>query len=276
MAYSGRALRDVETAGWEITETLHPEDSATGWHEHEAGHFCLVVAGGLVDEGGDARRDCGPGALLYFPPGVPHRDRFPHRGARCLNLRPPGRPACGRDGQDEGVLHGHGRSPDPSERAGGPAGVYVCESRASWLASRVYDRIRLDAAVPRRSLPELGEFLEAARPKPLDPPPETDWLARARKLIEQSWTDGPRLGTIAGRVGVSRFHLARKFRERFGCSVGEYVHRLRVTRARHLLLHSDASLSHIAFATGFSDQSHFTRIFGRHVGTPPGRYRNAA
>ena len=253
MAYSGRSLRDVEAAGWGITETFHAEGSATDWHEHDAGHFCLVVAGALVDEGGDAHRECGPGTLLYFPPGVPHRDRFLERGARCLNLRPPPVPGGER------------------------SGILVCENRASWLAGRVYDRIRVDSARPRPSRGELVDLLEAAAGfGPPEPPRDPEWLVRAQALIHEDWADDARLGTIAERAGVSRYHLARRFRERFGCSVGQYVHRLRVTRARHLLLATDASLSEIAFATGFADQSHFTRVFGRHVGTSPDRYRRAA
>lgn len=262
MAYSGRALRDLEAAGWEITETFHPGGSATDWHEHEAGHFCLVVAGGLVDEGGDARRDCGPGTLLYFPARVPHRDRFLEGGARCLNLRPPG----GRDRESDSTSYG-----------AEAVRVLVCEGRASWLASRLYDRLRVDTGCPRPSRGELADLLRTAGAfAPERRRGEPEWLSRAHTLIEEEWADEARLGTVAERVGVSRYHLARRFRERFGCSVGEYVHRLRVTRARHLLLATDASLSEIAFATGFADQSHFTRIFRRHVGTSPDRYRRAA
>jgi len=267
--YSGRALRDLHAAGWEITETLHPGGSTADWHAHEVGHFCLVVAGALVDEGQDTSRECGPGILLYFPPGVPHRDRFLGAGARCLNLRPPAR----RGG---GPRSGDGDGSGPVPRAEALDRVLVCGERASWLASGVYDRLRVDGERAIPSGRQLADLFEATAP--LDrprPAPAPRWLDRARTLIEDEWTDDARLGTVAERVGVSRFHLARRFRERFGCSVGQYVQRLRVTRARDLLLASDASLSSIAFATGFADQSHFTRVFGRHVGTSPDRYRRA-
>lgn len=267
MAYSGSSIRDLESDGWEITETFHRQGSVAEWHEHDAPHFCLVVAGGLVDECRDTDRECGPGALLYFPARTPHRDRFLDGGARCLNLRPP-RGSAGSGGADPN------RAGTPGD---GSPGILLCEPRASWLASRLYDRIRIEAprAHPRgRELADLLAARRADRPAEDTRPPA--WLVRARELIEEGWTDDARLGTIAARVGVSRFHLARRFRERFGCSVGEYVHRLRVTHARHLLLSTDASLSEIAFATGFSDQSHFTRVFGRFAGTSPARYRDAA
>lgn len=258
VTYSGRALRDLEADGWEITETFHAGGTATDWHEHETGHFCLVIAGALVDEGGDARRDCGPGTLLYFPGRVTHRDVFLESGARCLNLRPP-RPETGTPGV----------TPESGE-----ARVLQCEHSASWLAGRVYDRIRI-AARPHAS-GELGDLLAADSFGRADTSRDPRWLAHARALIDEEWASDARLGTVAERVGISRYHLARTFRERLGCSVGEYVHRLRVTHARHLLLATEASLSEIAFTTGFADQSHFTRIFRRHIGTSPDRYRRAA
>jgi AraC-like DNA-binding protein len=39
------------------------------------------------------------------------------------------------------------------------------------------------------------------------------------------------------------------------------------------LLRSDATLADIAIASGFGDQSHFTRVFGKHVGSSPGQWR---
>ncbi|WP_345774973.1 helix-turn-helix transcriptional regulator [Sinorhizobium sp. K101] len=51
--------------------------------------------------------------------------------------------------------------------------------------------------------------------------------------------------------------------------------RERITRARTLLLESDAALSEVAISCGFSDQSHFTRVFSSIVGTTPGAWRRS-
>ena len=69
-------------------------------------------------------------------------------------------------------------------------------------------------------------------------------------------------------------HLARRFRARFGESVGSYARNARLDWAA-ARLRSDAPLARIACEAGFADQSHFTRAFGRRFGVAPGRYRTA-
>jgi AraC family transcriptional regulator len=74
-------------------------------------------------------------------------------------------------------------------------------------------------------------------------------------------------------VGVHRVHLAREFRDHFGLTVGDYVRRRRLARARHLLAHTDLPLSAAAADAGFADQAHLTRAFRAAFGTTPGRFR---
>ena len=78
---------------------------------------------------------------------------------------------------------------------------------------------------------------------------------------------------LAGAVGVHPTHLARVFRAHYGVSVGEYGRRLKVERAAKEVARSDTPLNVIALRAGFADQSHFTRVFKRYVGTTPARFR---
>lgn len=101
------------------------------------------------------------------------------------------------------------------------------------------------------------------------PPP---WLLTARDLLADG--DGPAaLGALAARVGVHRVHLAREFRDHFGLTVGDYVRRRRLVRARLLVAETDLPLSTAAADAGFADQAHLTRAFRAAFGTTPGRYR---
>jgi AraC-like DNA-binding protein len=68
-------------------------------------------------------------------------------------------------------------------------------------------------------------------------------------------------------------HFAAVFRRHYGCSVGEYLRRRRVHRARQRLAETDLPLAEIATEAGFADQSHLTRMFKRFVGLTPGQYR---
>ncbi|MBS1719579.1 MAG: helix-turn-helix domain-containing protein [Armatimonadetes bacterium] len=101
------------------------------------------------------------------------------------------------------------------------------------------------------------------------------WLERARELLHEDLSEALTVSQIAAEVGVHPAHLAKTFRRQFGKSIGEYGRCLRIAHARHLLESSDMSIGAIASATGFVDQSHFTRTFRLHTGRTPLSYRKA-
>jgi len=67
--------------------------------------------------------------------------------------------------------------------------------------------------------------------------------------------------------------LARAFRRRYGCTVGEYVRRLRIEFACRELAGSEKPLASIAQNAGFFDQSHFSKTFKLLTGQSPAAYR---
>jgi AraC family transcriptional regulator len=119
----------------------------------------------------------------------------------------------------------------------------------------------------------VGElFAELARIPIPRPDARNRWLTRARDLLHDE--PGPQsLSELARRIGLHPIYVARAFRARFGCAVGEYVRCLRVERARRLLHHTRLSLSEIAVQVGYSDQSHMTRAFRRAFEQSPAAYR---
>ena len=70
--------------------------------------------------------------------------------------------------------------------------------------------------------------------------------------------------------------LARAFRTFYGCSVGEYLRRVRVDLAGRWLSDTNLGLAQIALSAGFCDQSHFSNVFRRIIGLTPSRYRREA
>ncbi len=81
------------------------------------------------------------------------------------------------------------------------------------------------------------------------------------------------LEALAQQIGFSPYHFARLFRQTTGESPHQFVLRQRIEKARHLLTTTDMPLAHIALESGFANQSHFTRIFKRHLGLTPRAYR---
>ncbi|NPT53728.1 helix-turn-helix domain-containing protein [Paraburkholderia elongata] len=96
---------------------------------------------------------------------------------------------------------------------------------------------------------------------------------RAKDMLLAKAEGNVSLGEIANACNLSRSYFIRAFRETTHRTPHQWLLERRIDRARELLRHSDSSLSDIAIACGFSDQSHFTRTFSQLVGTPPGTWR---
>jgi AraC family transcriptional regulator len=95
---------------------------------------------------------------------------------------------------------------------------------------------------------------------------------RVRAYIEDHIGERISLDELALQAGVSRFHFARQFRLSTGESPMEFLRRMRIERSKSILQTRDSTIAEVAARLGFSDQSHFTRIFGRLVGTSPGSF----
>ncbi|BAO87052.1 helix-turn-helix transcriptional regulator [Caballeronia cordobensis] len=80
------------------------------------------------------------------------------------------------------------------------------------------------------------------------------------------------LADLAQTVGLSTFHAARLFTRETGLAPHAWRNQMRIVRALPAL-RAGASVTDVAAASGFTDQSHFTRHFKRTFGVPPGRWR---
>lgn len=81
------------------------------------------------------------------------------------------------------------------------------------------------------------------------------------------------LAYLADVAELSAYHFSRLFKRATGLSPSRYFIRLRMSRARHLLLQTDHSIIDIGLAVGYSSPSHFSQVFRREVGVSPNAYR---
>jgi AraC-like DNA-binding protein len=105
---------------------------------------------------------------------------------------------------------------------------------------------------------------------------ETSLDSRVRALVSRSLSEGlPRISEVARRLGMSGRTLQRRLSER-GHSFNALVDESRRDLAERLLRQTGYSLAEVAFLTGFSEQSAFTRAFKRWAGETPRSFRARA
>jgi AraC family transcriptional regulator len=95
------------------------------------------------------------------------------------------------------------------------------------------------------------------------------------QYFEENLDQSLSLAELAGVVQLSVFHFTRKFRTEFGCPPHAYVMQKRIERAKSQLARRNIPLKVVAASSGFSDQSHMTRLFRRLLGVTPAEYRKA-
>jgi AraC family transcriptional regulator len=103
-----------------------------------------------------------------------------------------------------------------------------------------------------------------------------DRLARVVEYIDVHLARDLSVVELAGVACLSPYHFGKMFRHSMGESVHQFVTRRRIERAQALLRQGILSGLEIAETVGFSDQSHFTTVFKRHLKVTPCAYRRMA
>ncbi len=101
-----------------------------------------------------------------------------------------------------------------------------------------------------------------------------DWVKELKEIIQDQIDTNLSLTNISKNLDIHPSYLSREFSKHFNnLSFGEYTRKMRIEKAIELMKTAPYSLTEIAYLTGFSDQSHFTRIFKKHTGQNPSAYR---
>jgi len=234
----GRALRSWSGDGFVVTETLHRAGLRLQPHEHAAANVTIVLRGGFEERIERRSLSAQRGTVIVKPAGARHANVYGTQSVECLTIEIPA---------------AHFTEPR-----------HFCAPLFALLAERLRDGPAFGIAAEELVHRIVGPALRVRES-------HATWLATIEQLLrEENVTSLAALGAAVGRHPA---HVAREFRARYGCSVGEFVRARRIDAARDALRDGDRSIAQIALDAGFYDQSHFTNVFRRLVGMTPERYR---
>ena len=98
-------------------------------------------------------------------------------------------------------------------------------------------------------------------------------IAKAIDYIREHQSEDLSLGQVARAVNTSTFYFCKIFRKAMGINFTDYLSRLRVERAKNLLLNPNHRISEVAYEVGFQSLTHFNRVFRKILGQSPTEYR---
>lgn len=250
------------------THAWFPADADLEPHIHERATFGVMIGGGFdLTFSSPAIRHrslaCEPGTVFTEPAGETHGNRIGSEGASVVVLQV---------------------DPDSADSTLEPLRPLLIDRINHFRSERIALRARRLAREIRRPDPlsdlaveslALEMLVDAARhdlrwPKRGRVP---GWLRVAEDYVRANFRDSLRIADVAQAAGVHPAHLAAVFSEVHGVPLGTYIRRLRLDWAADRLSRTDEPISSIAYAAGFSDQSHLTRTFKAYTGQTPGAYR---
>lgn len=258
--YYGRSVRRRQVNGFVITENRFPPGLAIPRHAHVHPHFTFVLQGAFTEAYDGMVLECPPGTTLFVPADATHTDLIGPAGAHTIGVE---------------------LSPAVAERVVSQTGVLkdafvLLDRRLELTGNRLYREFHSADSAARLSMEALAiEMLVlTSRSRKSQDASEPTWMPAVRTVLHDRFRETVSLDELARIAGVHRTHLARAFRQRHGCTVGEYIRRLRVDAAAMELKQRARSVAEIGVGLGFFDQAHFCRSFKRIYGLTPSAYRS--
>lgn len=236
-------------------------------HTHERFGIGVIRRGAQRSLSGRGTVEAGAGDVITVNPGEVH-DGIPigdgGRAWRILYFAP----ALVADAVAD-LTEGRGRgyefaSPVVSGGSAGRRLAALFEAMTTGAGA-----LRRDELLPPL-LAELGGGAGSAVRSGTAPGP----VARGIELIDDDPATAVTLADLGRVCGMSRFQVLRGFVKATGMTPHAYLVQRRIDRARHLIA-AGVPLAQAAADSGFADQSHMTRVFGRRYGLSPGAYAAA-
>ena len=98
-------------------------------------------------------------------------------------------------------------------------------------------------------------------------------LKDTKDLLSSRLEDPPTIVELAKLIGLNEYKLKKGFKELFGTTIFGYIHNMRMTQAKRLLLGTSKSAKEIAFDIGYSSPQHFSNAFKKKFGMTPNSVR---
>jgi hypothetical protein len=150
-------------------------------------------------------------------------------------------------------------------------GMVIYDGLYSWAKHLHQQKHTQSGPVEQMLLEVYHKFLQKDKSKKAPA-----WARELKEMIQDQLDTNLSLSLqqVSDELEINPAYLSREFSKYFeNLSFGEYIRKLRIEKAIHLMDTTTYSLTEIAYLTGFSDQSHFTRIFKKQTGQNPSTYK---
>lgn len=252
--YLGINNRSLNINGLLIRETEYLSKVYEGWHSHKNPHITLILKGGNREQRKKSESEASAGKIIFYNSEEIHRNSNTVLPTKNINLE-----------IEAGFLQTH----DVKETSIGTA--IQANPDAKFLLLKIYGEMLKKDTHSDESIRML--FLNLVTQSHLLHKKHPAWLKIVYEQLNDTWAENITLDDLAKAANVHPITISKHFPSFFLCTLSEYMRKLKIEKALPMVKSSGASLTEIAHACGFTDQSHFTRTFKQMTGFLPGQFR---
>ncbi len=156
---------------------------------------------------------------------------------------------------------------------GGPNGAWEKKARRAYFETPVVSVGRFQAIIKLLNVfaQYLADFANRFVIASSDEEPLV--VVSAKEFVHSHVEESIMLVQVAQHVHVSPFHFCKLFKKTTGMTLTEYVTRVRLEKAKTLLVDPSLRISEVVYAAGFGSIPRFNSVFKQYVGMPPTQYR---
>lgn len=256
--YFGEKFREFNAQGITVSET-DTSLQQVPWHYHENPYFTYFIEGHLLDINKKEELLCKPGALIFHNWEEPHRNKGSRVHALHLEINQDWMKAYSLKLED---MQGS---------------MLITNPVFKILFDRIHKEIILNDNASAICIEGLVLLVlgEVTRNKYEFSNSIPSWVNKAKEYIYYNCSENLQLQKVALEINLHPAYLCQAFAKYMNYSFAEYIRLARIEKATSLLTTSVKSLAEITYECGFSDQSHFTRLFKKTHGITPLKFRKS-
>ncbi|WP_298903174.1 AraC family transcriptional regulator [uncultured Psychroserpens sp.] len=255
--YYGNQNSEVSFNGILLSQYNYTIDK-TDWHYHENPYFMFVLHGNMIDCNAKVKTRCPSGSLMFNNWQEVHYGIKHSHAASGFHLEFQ-KDWFKTNGIDLNLFEGS---------------LLVQNPHIHFLFAKLYYEFMRSDEFSNVSVELLVlQICDAlSDSKESDGKTVPNWIFELKELLHYD-TSQLSLQYLSEQLNVHPVHISRSASKYLNTSLGEYIRQEKIKKAIPLIFDSNNSLTQIAYQAGFSDQSHFNRVFKSYFNMNPSAYR---
>ncbi|MEO7976692.1 MAG: helix-turn-helix transcriptional regulator [Flavobacterium sp.] len=245
----------TNTNGIAVVETEYQNKVYEGWHSHDNAHITLFLKGGTTEKRKNFSKTLGSGSLLFYHSDELHLNQDTLFPSKNINIE-----------IEENLFKELQITEAIIEKSVQNATLTKFIILKIFRESLVADAFSGDTITMLFAQLSNTSHLERFEKSPF-------WVKSLNELLNDCWNENPRLQDLSQVLNLNPITISKHFPKYFGCTLGEYMRRIKINRSLSLIQSNQTNLTEIGFQCGFADQSHFIRTFKNQTGFLPKQFQ---